>query len=137
MMEEVQSAYQELYVYTMGRKNFILQHAVDAHKAQTATPKSKPIGVVFSLIGLYLHTEKGYTGTQVQQVHLKLGQVKRQWPSIDLPTNRGEITPADVMAVAVGPGRDAAIDRWCECVWKAYSDSRGVIVQLLADNGIA
>lgn len=135
-MSDISSAYDELYVYTMNRKNFILQHVVDAHKAQAATADSKAIGVVFSLIGLYLRIEKGFTGVQVQQAHQKLGRLKRQWPSIRLPAERGDMTAADVMAAPAGQSRDAAIDRWCESVWSAFSDSRQVIVHLLSENGI-
>ena len=136
-MSDTQSAYDELYVYTMGRRNFILQHVVDAQQAQTATQDNKPIGVVFSLVGLYLHVEKGFTGAEVQKAHQKLGRQKRQWPTIQFPQQRGSITAIDVMAAPAGPERDAAIDRWCELVWKAFSDSRDVIVRLVAENGIA
>lgn len=76
-------AYDELYVYTMGRRNFILQHVVDAHMAQTATATNPPsIGAIFSLAGLYLHVEQGFTGTQVQNAHRVMGKVKRTWPDI-------------------------------------------------------
>ena len=136
-MSDNPSAYDELYVYTMGRGNFILQHVVDAQQAQTATQDSKPMGIVFSLVGLYLHVEKRFTGAEVQKAHQKLARQKRQWPTIQLPQSRGNITAIDVMAAPAGPERDAAIDRWCELVWKAFSDSRDVIVRLVAENGIA
>ena len=55
--------YDEVYVYTMGRPGFILQHVVDAYGAQTASSDSKPIRIVFALIGLYLHVEKHLEGT--------------------------------------------------------------------------
>ena len=44
MTSDTGSAYDELYVYTMGRDSFILQHVVDAQKAQTARESRKPIG---------------------------------------------------------------------------------------------
>lgn len=68
----MRAAYDEVYVYTMGRPGFILQHVVDAFGAQTANNQSKPIGVVFSLVGLYLHVEKQFSGRQVQIVHTEL-----------------------------------------------------------------
>lgn len=122
--------YDELYAYTMGRAGFILQHVVDAHKAQTATPSTAAIGVVFSLVGLYLHVEHGFTGTQVQQAHMRMGAKRRAWPTIELPIDRGALTAAEVMAVAAGPARDAAIDEWCRSVWRAFSASRETIVAL-------
>jgi hypothetical protein len=42
-------AYDELYAYTMGRRNFILQHVVDANIAQRAPAVNPPpIGVNYS-----------------------------------------------------------------------------------------
>ena len=53
------AAYDELASYTLahGDPAFIHQHVVDAFAAQHATDDSKPIGVAFALIGLYLHVE--------------------------------------------------------------------------------
>jgi hypothetical protein len=52
----------------MGRPGFILQHVVDAIGAQTATREARPIRVVFSPAGLYLHVEQEFSGRQVQRV---------------------------------------------------------------------
>ena len=94
----------------MGRPQFILQYVVDAFAAQTAGAKSKPIGVVFALVGLYLHVEKQFSGDQVQNVHMLMGRRKRQWPIVSLPNDRGKITASDVLAVSEGSARDSAID---------------------------
>ena len=136
-MSDANAEYHELYVYTMGRQGFILQHVVDAHMAQTLDASSKPIGSIFALVGLYLHVEKGFSGSQVQQAHMVLGRQKRQWPAVVLPVQRGERTPADVMRASAGAERDAAIDRWCESVWAAYRENRETIVRLLRDYQIA
>jgi hypothetical protein len=118
-MDEVRAAYDEVYAYTMGRPGFILQHVVDAFGAQTATRESKPIGVVFALVGLYLHVEKKWSGRQVQHAHMKLGRHRRTWPAMALPNHRGAITAKDVLAATPGDHRDKAIDEWCACVWTA------------------
>ena len=73
-------AYDEVYAYTMSRPGFILQHVVDAYGAQTASSDGKPIGVVFALVGLYLHVERAFSGRQVQKAHMELGRRKRAWP---------------------------------------------------------
>jgi hypothetical protein len=132
-MTETLDAYDELYAYTMGRPKFTLQHVVDANMAQKASAASKPIGVIFALAGLYLHLERGFTGAQVQQAHKILGARKREWPAIQLPEQRGVITPRDVMALPEGAGRDAAIDRWCQSVWNEFQDSRNSIIGLLQE----
>ena len=132
------SAYDELYLYsgTRGRDTFILQLVVDAHRAQVATADMKPIALVFALVGLFLHVERNFTGLRVQQVHMQLGRTKHQWPTVILPLHRGVTTAADVMRVPEGEDRDAAISDWCRCVWEAYRDSRGTIVDLLQRHGI-
>jgi Family of unknown function (DUF5946) len=136
-MENMRAAYDEVYVYTMGRPAFILQHVVDAFAVQTATESSKPIAVVFGLVGLYLHVERGFSGRQVQQAHMALGRRKREWPSVSLPEDRGSMTVADVLAASAGPERDRAIDDWCRSVWSAFSGNRQTIIALLREYQIS
>jgi hypothetical protein len=127
-------AYDELYVYTMGRKNFILQHVVDANIAQGAPANNPPsIGVIFALVGLYLHIEKGFTGSQVQNAHRVMGKVKRLWPDVIWPTERGNMTAATVLAKPVGEARDEAIDEWCRQVWAAFSANREMVARLVRE----
>ena len=126
--------YDELYVYTMGRKNFILQHVVDAHMAQGAMATNPPpIGAIFSLAGLYLHVEMGFTGVQVQNAHRAMGKAKRSWPDIIWPAQRGNMTAADVLAIPAGQARDEAIDEWCKQVWAAFVENRAMVVSLLSE----
>jgi hypothetical protein len=138
LMPNTDGAYQQVYVYTMERPGFILQHVVDAHAVQTADAASKPIGVVFGLVGLYLHVELGWTGRQVQEAHMRLGGRKRKWPQVSLPQERGSVTAVEVLAAAPGPDRDKAIDDWCRSVWEACSPgNRQQIVGMLREYGIA
>ena len=117
----------------MGRPGFLLQHVVDAYGAQTATSDSKPMAVVFALVGLYLHVEKHFSGRQVQKVHARLARRKRAWPVLDLPGDRGDLTVADVLAASAGLERDRLIDAWCACVWNAFHASRPHILRLLQE----
>ena len=132
-MTTIHDAYDELYVYAMGHgdPSFILQHVVDANAAQTAAAGDKPIRLVFALIGLYLHVERGFSGRQVQLAHMRLGACRKRWPVVPLPPNRGAVTAVDVAAVPPGSGRDAAIDEWCRSTWAAFDTSRETIVDLL------
>jgi len=132
-MDAVRAAYEEVYIYAMGRPGFILQHVVDATAVQTANNHSTPISVVFGLVGLYLRVEKRFSGRQVQQAHMKLGRRKREWPGVSLPGNRGSMTVADVLSAPCGPERDRAIDNWCEAVWNACADNRDTIVALVQE----
>ena len=123
----------EVYVYTVGRPGSILQHVVDAFAVQSAGEHSKPIGVVFGLVGLYLRVEKQFSGRQVQAVHMKLGRRKRVWPTIYFPGDRGSMTVVDVLAASAGPERDMAIDNWCRSVWLSFAGNRGTVITLLGE----
>ena len=130
-------AYNELAAYTLthGDPAFIHQHVVDAFAAQHATEDSKPIGVAFALIGLYLHVERGCSGREVQQAHVRLGRRRRTWPIFDPPPTRGEMTIADVLDAAPGGKRDRAIDDWCASVWEAWSGSHARVIALVDEMG--
>lgn len=77
-----QDLYNQLALYTLQLPDpeFIHQHIVDAFAVQHAGPASKPIAIVFALIGLYLYLEKGFNGRQVQQAHMRLARQKNTGP---------------------------------------------------------
>jgi hypothetical protein len=137
-MASEQDAYHELCAYTLlhGDPSFIHQHVVDAFAAQHATDETKPMGLTFALVGLFLHVEHKFSGKQVQRVHMQLARQKRSWPAFALPRERGAMSAVDVMAFPPGPERDRAIDAWCASVWEAFRDSHGIIAQLLREHGI-
>jgi hypothetical protein len=137
-MNSDNDAYDELCAYTLtrGDADFVHQHVVDARTAQLANATTKPIGIFFALVGLYLHVEHGWTGRQVQRAHMALARRPEPWPVGPLPSSRGEITASDVMAVPAGPARDAAISRWAAAVWGAFAESRERVHTLLARRGI-
>lgn len=137
-MTSEEDAYHALCAYTLahGDASFIHQHVVDAWAAQTARPDSKPISVAFSLAGLYLHVEKGFSGRQVQRAHMQMARHKRAWPVFDLPADRGSVTVRDVMNAREGPERDAAIEHWCASVWAAYAQQRDAVVAFVRQYGV-
>ena len=137
-MSDDTEIYNALCCYTLehGDPTFIHQYVVDAYMAQHADEHTKPIGITFALVGLYLHVVRGFSGKDVQRTHMTLAQRKRTWSTFALPRERGDVTVADVMAKAAGPDRDAAIDRWCVSVWNAYGDSHQAVIELLREFGI-
>jgi len=128
-----QELFDQLCFYTMNLRDpcFIHQHAVDAYAVQEADENTKPIAVVFGLAGLYLYLEKGFTGRQVQQAHMQMAKLRRSWPRLQLPTERGAITIVDVIKAEPGDALDLAIHEWCVAVWNAYCASRDEIAELL------
>jgi hypothetical protein len=131
-MKMDQDLYNELAFYTLAHPApaFIHQNVVDAYAAQHADESSKPIYIVFALIGLYLCVEKNFTGKQAQKAHMQLAKTRRQYERPMLPKNRGAITISDVLAIPPGPARDAMIHKWCISAWNAWSESRDQIVAL-------
>jgi Family of unknown function (DUF5946) len=125
--------YNELAYYTLSHPDpsFIHQHVVDAYAAQCASEKTKAIQVVFALVGLYLYVEKGFTGRQVQKVHMQLAKRSKNWERPPLPRSRGAIAISDVMAAPAGRQRDLLIREWCISVWNTWSKERDQIVTLV------
>jgi len=125
--------YSELSFYTLAHanKDFIHQHFVDVYTAQNADEYTKPIAITFALVGLFLFIEKGYTGRQVQQVHMQMAKNKRVWPTFTLPEKRGDITIVDVLQTPAVKSRDEMIKKWCETVWEAYRDNHVIVKGLL------
>ncbi len=124
----------ELSFYTLAHPNkqyFIHQHIVDAFQAQTADQNTKPIGLIFSLVGLYLFIEKNYSGRQVQEAHMVMARKKKAWPKIELPNQRGGITIENVLETTAGELRDQMIKRWCISVWEAYQKNHTTIAMLV------
>jgi len=130
--------YDALCGYTLAHRDpaFVHQHVVDAYVAQRATEHTKAIQLAFSLVGLYLHVERRFTGRQVQRAHMQLARRERAFPSIVVPAGRGSVDVADVMAAAAGPERDAAIDAWCAAVWDAYRENGPAVIEYLRRNGV-
>ena len=128
-----EEAHHELQCYTLahGDPKFIHQHLVDAWTAQRADQQTKPIAITFALVGLYLHLERGFSGSQVQRAHIALARHKEMWPLLILPRERGSMTARQVLAVPPGTQRDHAIDAWCAAVWDAFRESRQTVADLL------
>ena len=133
-----ESAYHELCAYTLthGDPAFIHQHVVDAFMVQRADEHTKPIGLTFGLVGLYLKVERQFTGREVQRAHMALGRRKHVWPSFVLPRERGTVTARTVVAAPPGAERDAAIDAWCAAVWNAFRENQPIVAELLVRHGI-
>ena len=123
----------ELSGYTLARgRDFIHQHAVDAYGAQHPVETATNIGTAFSLLGLYLAIEKGYTGREVQRAHMQLA-ARKVWPKLDPPETRGAITVLDVLHAEAGDVRDEAIMRWARSVWDAWASAHEWSREMLRD----
>lgn len=124
--------YNELATYTLELRDpeFIHQHVVDAFAVQHADSLSKPIAVVFGLLGLYLYVEKNFTGRQIQRAHMQLAKRRRNWIAPSIPAGHAAICVADVLAAPPGPARHDVICRWCKEVWEDWKTSHAQIEAL-------
>jgi hypothetical protein len=127
-----QELFDELSFYTLAHDDpaFIHENSADAYRAQHIGHATKPIAVVFAVVGLYLYLEKGFTGRQVQRAHMRMAKHRKTWPRLPLPASQASITVADVLATPPGPARDRMIRQWCQSVWQTWQDSRDQIVQV-------
>ena len=134
-----QDLYNELTLYTLELRDpeFLHQNVVDAYAVQHAGPDSKPIAIVFGLMGLYLHLEKNYTGRQVQRAHMQMARKRKQWTAPPIPGRQGApIRIAEVVAAAPGLERNAMIRLWCDAVWQDWQHARPEIAALARDLGL-
>jgi Family of unknown function (DUF5946) len=123
----------ELSYYTLahGDPRFIHQHLVDAYAAQHVRQSKSTIGGAFALAGLYLAVEHGFTGRQVQRMHMLMARTSKQWPRFDPPEAVGPLTVADVLAVEAGPARDQRLLEWCASVWGAWSRAHSRVREMV------
>ena len=131
--------FHELSFYTFAhpdRERFVHQHTVDAYTAQTASAETKPIGLLYALVGLHLTVECSYTGKEVQRAHLLLARDKTDFPPLPLPDDRGSVTVHDVLQCPAGEARDRAILRWCDAVWKTYGDCHDTVAAYCQRRGV-
>ena len=138
MLHPLQPYYDELTSYTLAQtgSEFLHQHLVDCFTLHTATATTKPIGVVFALVGVCLASEYGFTGRQVQLVHIHLARTKQDYPSLTLPDHRGTTTIHDILALTPGHKRDAGLRAWCADVWQAWSAHHANIRHILHTGGV-
>lgn len=114
--------YHELSAYLIMNPdiNFSTQHAVDAYGAQHSGNGVKNIRTAFSLVGLCLALDHGYSGRQVQQAHMKLSKQNIRWSSFELPKKAYTLTVADVLAVEESGSRKEMLMRWALDVWDTW-----------------
>lgn len=125
--------YFQLSVFTLQEHDsyFIHQLAVDAYTAQHSGENTKPIGTAFALIGLYLVFEKGYSGKEVQAVHILLGKRSKVWPHFLRPAEKADFTVKDVVNCPDNL-KNKMIKKWAESVWSIWKADYKMVEKLVA-----
>jgi hypothetical protein len=129
--------YARLAAWTLSLNDatFPHQHAVDSYAAQHIGPETKPIAAVFALVGICLALEHNATGRQAQLAHMVLATPKRDWPRLEPRTTRFDVTVEDVLRVADGHGRLAALHKWMQCTWDAWAPEQDRIREIIQAEG--
>ena len=118
------------YTLTLGDADFVHQLVVDTYAASHWKEGMKTIRLAFALIGLYLVCERGYTGKEVQQMHMKLAKKSKVYPGFTLPYATATITVKDVLDVPEA-SRPAMILEWADSVWGIWRDQSDSIEELV------
>src|SRR6516162_9481565 len=96
-MDTTRAAYDEVYVYTMSRPGFILQHVADAFAVQTANESTPPIALVFGLVGIYPCRKAIFRSSGPRSAHAARTQ-KTGVAEPSCARDRGAMTVVDVLA---------------------------------------
>lgn len=114
------------------------QLTVDAYGAQHAGEPTGRIRVAYSLVGLHLALDRGWSGDRVRAFHQGMGRPDVWWPPFSRPVAGGEplgtVTVADVVRAGAAAesvdGHADAIERWAADVWRAWAPQHGDVTAL-------
>lgn len=122
----------KLSAYTLSLRDnkFPHQYVVDAYAAQHASIDSKPIRIAFSLIGIYLALEHGYTGREVQLAHISLARKSKSWPKFITPRKKADMTVQDVVNVNDNLKHEQIL-KWMKSVWDIWGDEHKNVEELV------
>ena len=124
--------YDELSAFTLtvADTDFTHQLIVDTYCAQHVGPNVRTISIAFSLIGLYLVIERGYTGRQVQLAHMALAAKSKTWPHFNPPPQTSTMTVFDVVNGINVDNYLKRVHEWAGSVWKAWESSHSDVADL-------
>ena len=117
--------------------SFIHQIALDCYGAQHVCGPAKPITTAYSLIGLCLHIEHGFTGRQVQRAHTILARKPATWPELPAPTHRYPITVASVVACEHAAVRTERLEDWARSTWDAWRNEHMWVRSIIRNHRLA
>lgn len=116
------------------------QLTVDAYGAQHAGGPTKQIRVAYSLVGLYLALDCGFSGLQVRDAHQQMGKPAPWWPAFPRPAQTGALTVLDVAAAGARAGsvegHARLVAQWAGQVWAAWAEQHVDVAELARQLGL-
>jgi hypothetical protein len=108
------------------------QLSVDAYGAQHPGPPTTSIRLGYSLAGLWLALEQGFSGDEVREIHRRMGHAEDWWPVFEPPVGREwRTTVHDVAEQGVrcgsSTGHATATRAWAEDVWRVWTRERPTV----------
>jgi Family of unknown function (DUF5946) len=110
------------------------QLTVDAYGAQHSGGDGRGIRIAYSLVGLHLALDRGWSGVKVRTAHQGMGRPQPSWPAFLTPAAGAALT---ILAVAEAgaradsvSGHADAVQRWAAAVWAAWSPRHAEVVAL-------
>jgi hypothetical protein len=107
------------------------QLTVDAYGAQHSggDGHGRGIRIAYSLVGLHLALDRGWSGLAVREAHRGMGRPQRSWPAFPRPAEVGTVTVLDVARAGARAGsvagHAAAVWGWAAAVWAAWESRHG------------
>jgi hypothetical protein len=118
----------ELYMHVVAhelshtsRLGGLHQLTEDAYGAQHAGPRVPDIGTAFSLIGLHLALDLGWSGNAVRAAHQHLAGHFKDWPHFSRPSAPATMTVAHVSGSPTPDEHAARVRAWAASVWESWS----------------
>lgn len=149
------AGFELLHMAPLGRFH---QLTVDAYGAQHPDPDGTGLRLAYSLVGLCLALERGWTGVAVRDLHGRMGRRQPWWPAFHRPAPpdpaarpKGRRAPAaeasapeaTVAGVVLAGARSGsveghaeAVQAWARAVWACWSPEHAAI-RAFADRIIA
>ena len=105
------------------------QLTVDTYAVQHAGGRHPDKSVAIHLVGLYLVMEEGLPPAAVAP-RLQRIAGRKQWPRLDPPAHRGDLTVLDVASVQGGQAHTVRVAEWAGQVWSAWSGHHATVREL-------
>jgi hypothetical protein len=77
--------------------------------------------------------EKGFSGRQIQKVHMFMAAKRREWPQLAPPPVPGAVSVRNVLQAESGEDRMAAVKNWNKSVWDSWVTERQRIVDVVKE----
>lgn len=112
------------------------QLTVDAYGAQHAGPQTARIYLAYSLVGLHLALDRGWSGGRVRDFHQRIGRPADWWPDFGRSARQGGLTVAEVVEAGAragsAEGHASLVERWAAEVWAGWADHQRSVELLTA-----